>query len=306
MTQTNIEIVLILYCLVLPFLLLLPILGKEIKKYFQSSYILLILGLFIFSVFPILYDFYFNHLGWNILIRIFYAIILFLSLQVQSIKNIKYSHYIIYLFLFFPLYFDILPGGVIELPGDIAIKTNVIGTIPLCFYLYLVVHPIEKDLSYDFGTTINFKFIHFVYSISATIFLSLTVVPTAAFLDFVRLKDEVGPFSDFIVQIFIFTLAVGLPEEMFFRVIFLYILKKYKPTISVLKFIIISSVFFGIAHIFTPTPGHPTPNWIYALLASMFGVMYSYIYIKTNQLFHAALVHAMVDSLWLHWFMLNG
>ena len=207
--------------------------------------------------------------------------------------------------MFLPLYFDILPGGTIILPGDISIKTNIVGTIPLCFYLYLVVNPIEESTTYDFGTTIQIKLNHFIYSILASIFLSVTVVPFAAFLNFVKLKDEVGTFSDFLTQLFIFMLAVGFPEEMFFRVIFLYILKKYIPTISTLKYIIISSLFFGLAHIFSPTPGHPTPNWIYAILASMFGVVYSYIYLKTNQLFHAALVHSLVDSIWLHWFMIG-
>jgi membrane protease YdiL (CAAX protease family) len=305
MNQSNNEIALVLYCLVLPILLLLPKVGNKIKNYFNGSSIYLITGLIIFSIFPIYYDYYYNHLGWNILIRIIYVVLLFLSLYINKINNIKYSHFLIYLLLFLPLYFDILPGGVITLPGDISIKTNVVGTIPLCFYLYIVVHPIDEDISYDFGTTINFKFIHFAYSVAAVIFLSLTVVPFAAFLDFVKLKEEVGTFPNFIAQLFIFMLAVGFPEEMFFRVIFLYILKKYNPSISGLKYIIISSLFFGVAHIFSPTPGHPAPNWIYAILAGMFGVMYSYIYIKTNQLFHAALVHSFVDSLWIHWFMLS-
>ncbi len=304
MNQENIEVCLVLYCLVLPFILLLPKIGFKVKSLFRLSKLNLFFGLLLFSILPIFYDYFYNNLSWKIILRLIYVFILFLSLTFDKLNNLKYSHFIIYLFLFIPLYFDILPGGIIKIKEDILIKTNVIGTIPLCFYLYLVVHPIDEKLKADLGTTITFKSKHFVYTFIGAIILTLTVLPTSIYLNFVRLKSESGNLFELFSQFLIYMLAVGIPEEMFFRVIFYYILKKYNPFLSVLNYILLSSLFFGIAHIFTPTPGHPTPNWIYAILASMFGLMYSYIYIKTNQLFHAAFIHALVDSIWLHWFML--
>jgi membrane protease YdiL (CAAX protease family) len=108
----------------------------------------------------------------------------------------------------------------------------------------------------------------------------------------------------FYFQLLVFFLAVGIPEEMFFRVLFFFIWKKTFPKTSSFTLLLVSSVFFGLAHLITATPNHPAPNWAYCFLATLFGLMYGAIYMKTKQLFQAALVHALVDSIWLHWFML--
>jgi membrane protease YdiL (CAAX protease family) len=302
--QKSFEFVLLIFCFIIPYSFLLPKVGDIFKNFFQRSTLSYFLGFILFSTLPILYDFLYNDLGWRVLIRIVYSSFLFFGFYSRKVQSIPIAQIILYLVIFFPLDLDILPGGAIVLDGGIPLKSVVMGTVPVVFYLYLVVHPIGSKGNNEFGTTFEFKWEHFLISFLGCIVLTITVLPTSFYLDFVNFKEEVGSFSSFIVQLLVFFLAVGIPEEMFFRVLFLYVWKRNFPNGSMLGYLVLSSIFFGLAHVITATPGHPAPNFAYCFLATLFGLMYGAVYLKTKQLFHAALVHAMVDSIWLHWFML--
>ncbi len=302
--QKIFEFVLLIFCFILPYLFLLPKIGDYFKKLFQKSFLSYLLGFILFSSLPIFYDFLYNDLGWRVFIRIIYSSFLFFSFYSKSIQSIPFVQLFLYLLIFFPLDFDILPGGAIILEGGIPLKSVVMGTVPVVLYLYSVVQPIQNIGNNEYGTTFEFNWKHFLYSFTACAVLSGTVIPTSFYLDFVDFKKDVGTFGSFIVESVIFFLAVGIPEEMFFRVLFLYLWKRIFPNYSMFRYLIFSSIFFGLAHLITPTPGHPAPNYTYCFLATLYGLMYGTIYLKTKQLFHAALVHTMVDSIWLHWFMI--
>jgi membrane protease YdiL (CAAX protease family) len=302
--QKIFEISILISCFILPFIIFSTSINSFIIRKFQSTIWMYLLGFLLFSILPILYDFIYNQLGWMILVRIFYLSFLFFALYNRNIHSLPFAHPFIYLLIFFPLDLDILPGGSILLDGGISLKTVVMGTVPVAFYLYNVVYPLEPTNSNEYGVKFEFSSKHFLYSFLGCIVLTGTVLPTSFFLDFVKFKEDVEPFSTFIIQLLVFFLAVGVPEEFFFRVLFLFVWKQVFPNSSNLKYLLISSIFFGLAHLITPTPGHPAPNYAYCFLATLFGLMYGTIYLKTKQLFHAALVHAMVDSIWLHWFML--
>lgn len=294
----------IVFCFVLPYLFLLPKVSEFLVQIFQKKFILQLAGFFLFATLPILYDYLYNSLGWWILVRIAYSGFLFLSFYSKTISSLPLAQPFLYLCLFFPLDLDILPGGTLLLEGGIPLKTVVMGTVPVVFYLYMVVHPLDILGKNDSGVKIEFHVKHFVYTILGCLILTATVLPTSFILNFVKFKEEVDSFGSFLLQLLVFFLAVGIPEEMFFRVLFFFIWKKTFPKTSSFSLLLVSSVFFGLAHLITPTPNHPAPNWAYCFLATLFGMMYGAIYLKTKQLFQAALVHALVDSIWLHWFML--
>jgi membrane protease YdiL (CAAX protease family) len=302
--QKIFEFVLLIFCFFIPYLFLLPKIGDYLKNFFQKSIFLTFLGFILFSTLPILFDYLYNDLGWKVSIRIVYSSFLFFSFYSSFVQSIPFAQFILYLLIFFPLDLDILPGGAIVLDGGIPLKSVVMGTVPVVFYLYSVVRPLEDSGSGEYGVTFEFHWKHFFISFIGCILLTMTVLPTSFYLDFVKFKEEVGSFGSFIVQLVVFFLAVGIPEEMFFRVLFFYVWKRTIPNGSLFGYLLVSSIFFGLAHLITPTPGHPAPNYAYCFLATLFGLMYGAIYLKTKQLFHAALVHAMVDSIWLHWFML--
>jgi len=58
--------------------------------------------------------------------------------------------------------------------------------------------------------------------------------------------------------------------------------------------LVVASVIFGFSHIFHA----PFPNWKYVLLATIAGLCYGHVWMKTRSLLPGALVHALVDISW--------
>ena len=59
--------------------------------------------------------------------------------------------------------------------------------------------------------------------------------------------------------------------------------------------LVVSSVIFGATHL----NNGPLPDWRYFVLATIAGLFYGFIYMRTKSLAVPALVHAMVDSVWV-------
>jgi membrane protease YdiL (CAAX protease family) len=56
----------------------------------------------------------------------------------------------------------------------------------------------------------------------------------------------------------------------------------------------VASLIFGLSHIFHA----PYPNWKYVLLASIAGLFYGHVWMRTGSLLPGALVHGLVDITW--------
>jgi uncharacterized protein len=56
----------------------------------------------------------------------------------------------------------------------------------------------------------------------------------------------------------------------------------------------VASIIFGLSHIFHA----PYPNWGYVLLATIAGLFYGHVWMKTGSLFPGTLMHALVDISW--------
>jgi uncharacterized protein len=58
--------------------------------------------------------------------------------------------------------------------------------------------------------------------------------------------------------------------------------------------LVVASVIFGFSHIYHA----PFPNWKYVLLASIAGLFYGHVWMRTRSLLPGAFVHALVDISW--------
>lgn len=56
----------------------------------------------------------------------------------------------------------------------------------------------------------------------------------------------------------------------------------------------VASVIFGFSHVFHA----PVPNWKYVFLATIAGLFYGHVWMKTGSLLPGTLVHALVDISW--------
>jgi uncharacterized protein len=58
--------------------------------------------------------------------------------------------------------------------------------------------------------------------------------------------------------------------------------------------LVVASAIFGLSHIVHA----PYPNWKYVLLATIAGLFYGHVWMRTGSLFPGTLVHALVDISW--------
>lgn len=88
------------------------------------------------------------------------------------------------------------------------------------------------------------------------------------------------------------TFFTAWPEEFLFRGVLQNLFSRtFKNQWTGLA---IASVIFGFAHIMHA----PSPNWKYVFLATIAGLFYGHVWVKTGSLFPGALVHALVEISW--------
>jgi membrane protease YdiL (CAAX protease family) len=88
------------------------------------------------------------------------------------------------------------------------------------------------------------------------------------------------------------TFFTAWPEEFLFRGVLQNLLSRtFKNQWTGLA---AASVIFGLSHILHA----PYPNWKYVFLATIAGLFYGHVWMKTGSLFPGALVHALVDVSW--------
>jgi membrane protease YdiL (CAAX protease family) len=90
-----------------------------------------------------------------------------------------------------------------------------------------------------------------------------------------------------ILQPIIIYLVTAVPEEFLFRGLIQNLLSR---SVGVPIGLAIASVVFGLSHL-------PDPR--YAVLATIAGAAYGYVYLRTGKVTAAAITHALVDAVWV-------
>ena len=90
-----------------------------------------------------------------------------------------------------------------------------------------------------------------------------------------------------LLQPLIIYLVTAVPEEFLFRGLIQNLLSRW---LSVPVGLAIASVVFGLSHL-------PDPR--YALLATIAGLAYGFVYLRTGKVTASAITHALVDAVWV-------
>ena len=122
--------------------------------------------------------------------------------------------------------------------------------------------------------------------------LALIVIPLGIALHFIQFDPEQAHWRSLPVDAAIIFLLTAWPEEFLFRGLLQNSLAHTFSSETAGWFT--ASVIFGLAHISYGV----FPNWRYALLATIAGVFYGRTWRKTESIFPAAIVHALVDITW--------
>jgi membrane protease YdiL (CAAX protease family) len=86
--------------------------------------------------------------------------------------------------------------------------------------------------------------------------------------------------------------VVALREEFFFRGLLLEWISGW--TKSNAAALAVTSVLFGLVHL----PFPPSPNWRFVLLATVAGLCYGFVYLRTRSVRAAMVTHALVNTVW--------
>jgi uncharacterized protein len=123
--------------------------------------------------------------------------------------------------------------------------------------------------------------------------LALIVIPLGSALHFIRFDPSQAHWKSLPADAILIFLLTAWPEELLFRGLLQNSLSRTLS--SEAGGWIAASVVFGLAHI---TNNGVFPNWRYAILATIAGIFYGRAWSKTNSIFPAAIVHALVDTVW--------
>jgi uncharacterized protein len=125
-------------------------------------------------------------------------------------------------------------------------------------------------------------------------FLIFTVIAVAVGIEigFLKFDPTLARLRSLPLAVVGITFFTAWPEEFLFRGVLQNLLSRtFKNQWAGLA---IASVIFGLSHILHA----PYPNWKYVFLATIAGLFYGHVWMKSGSLFPGALVHALVDVSW--------
>jgi membrane protease YdiL (CAAX protease family) len=175
----------------------------------------------------------------------------------------------------------------IRVPGGTHLGLAYLVALDLALFLYLVARPVRT-----FDPRLGLKLREVGVALGAVAGLAAVAMPLGFAIGFLHVEPRWLGLGYAVARLFGLTLFVGLPEEMLFRGVFQESFSRiWNPRIG----LILASVVFGLSHL----PKHAPPlNWPYALLATVAGLAYGWVYQRTGRLAAAAVTHGAVDWLW--------
>ena len=123
--------------------------------------------------------------------------------------------------------------------------------------------------------------------------LAVILIPLGIALHFIQFDPGQARWKSLPFDVTSIFLLTAWPEELLFRGLLQNSLSHTLSSQNAGWFV--ASVVFGLAHI---NNNGVFPNWRYALLAIIGGIFYGRAWRKTNSIFPAAIVHALVDTVW--------
>ena len=165
----------------------------------------------------------------------------------------------------------------------------------LTLFLFLVEHPLPK-LGFTFALTRD----DLKQAISGFLGIGILLIPVGFQLGFLSYAPQRITFPVVLELTVLGYFLVALVEEILFRGIIQNILGEltHQKTVSLL----LAAVIFGLSHLNNATPGFAEPNWGYALMATLAGVAYGWVWQRTGKVTASALTHMMVNLSWgLFW-----
>jgi CAAX protease family protein len=211
---------------------------------------------------------------------------LLLTLSARRPARLTWPDALVILALWLPLDFRLFRDVWSWPEGGAAYTMNVVLAVDLALLLFVSFRRLE-DVGYRFQ--IGRRDLA-AFALNLAMCLAL-VVPIGIATGFVRFKPDTDlpGFAGAFLGIF---LTIAIPEELLFRGLIQNLLQKTWASPG--RALVVTSVVFGLAHL----NNGPSPDWRYAVLATIAGFFYGRAYQQSGGLMAAALVHASIDVIW--------
>jgi len=159
-----------------------------------------------------------------------------------------------------------------------------LSTAVAAFVLLRRLDGIGYAIAWGRGFTANFL-LHFA------VFTAIAI-PIGVKMGFLVFDPSFGRARSFPLSVLGVLFFTAWPEEFLFRGLLQNLLSRALK--NQWAGLIVASVIFGFSHIFHA----PFPNWKYVLLATIAGLFYGHVWMRTRSLLPGTLVHALVDISW--------
>lgn len=188
----------------------------------------------------------------------------------------------------------------IPVPGGTRLGFTFLTAVALALFLYRAVRPLR---TLDVRPTLTPR--EAGLALGAVAAAAAIAVPIGQATGFVAFNPRWDGVASAAARLLGLTLFVGLPEELLFRGLVQEGLSRLSgPRLGWIA----ASALFGLTHI-TKSTGLPAAadmalrlNWRYALLATIAGLAYGWVYSRTRKISAAAVAHGTVDWLWSTYF----
>ena len=174
----------------------------------------------------------------------------------------------------------------IRVPGGTQVGLAYLAAIDLGLFIFLVVRPL-KSLDVRVGLRMR----EIAIALAGVAMIVAVALPLGLAVGFLQFETRWIGVLPSAARLFGLILFVGLPEELLFRGLMQEAFTRiWTPRVGLL----VASVVFGLSHIVK----RPWPNWRYALLATLAGLAYGWVYQRTRKLSAAAVTNGTIDWIW--------
>jgi membrane protease YdiL (CAAX protease family) len=188
----------------------------------------------------------------------------------------------------------------IPVPGGTRVGFTFFTAVALALFLYRCVRPLQT-LDARLGLNARELGIAFAGLAAAT----AVALPAGLASGFIEINNKWNGIGHGAAKLLGLVLFVGLPEELLFRGLVQEGLSRLRgPWFGWIS----SSVLFGLSHITKPTGLPPAAdgglrlNWRYALLATVAGLAYGWVYQRTRKVSASAVTHGALNWVWSTYF----
>jgi membrane protease YdiL (CAAX protease family) len=186
---------------------------------------------------------------------------------------------------------SLLPSMDALLLQGVRLPVDTLIAVALALYLFLIRHPLK-----GVGFTFRFAWRDLTNALGGLLAYSVLGLPIGLGIRFIHYNPATLRVLDLILNALGGYLLIALIEEVLFRGLIQNLLS---ARMGDTRFaLMVASVIFGLAHLNNTTAGFSTPNWAYALMATMAGVAYGWVWMRTGKVTASALTHMLINLIW--------